>query len=54
MGVVGFHPMAVDNSWQYRPQESPAETFVGDIVLLAEASLTTRAFQSRVEPLYSR
>jgi hypothetical protein len=24
MGAVGIHPMAVDNSWQYQPQESPA------------------------------
>jgi hypothetical protein len=24
MGVGGNHPMAVDNLWQYRPQESPA------------------------------
>jgi hypothetical protein len=24
MGAVGNHPMAVDNPWQYRPQESPA------------------------------
>jgi hypothetical protein len=24
MGAVGIHHMAVDNSWQYRPQESPA------------------------------
>jgi hypothetical protein len=24
MGAVGIHSMAVDNSWQYRPHESPA------------------------------
>jgi hypothetical protein len=24
MGAVVIHPMAVDNSWQCRPQESPA------------------------------
>ena len=25
MGAVDIHPMAVDNSWQYRPQENPAK-----------------------------
>jgi hypothetical protein len=36
MGAAGIHPMAVDNSWQYRPQESPAngliEDYAGDAV----------------------
>src|SRR5215208_6967777 len=69
MGAVGIPPMAVDNSWQCRPQEKsckPAhyqwcgrcgryfEAFVRDIVLLAEASSTTRAFQSRLERVCSR
>jgi hypothetical protein len=35
MGAVGIHPMAVDNSWQYRPQESPGNSQItyraGDI-----------------------
>jgi hypothetical protein len=30
MGAVGIHPMAVDNSWQYRPQESPANNHIID------------------------
>ena len=30
MGVVGIYPMAVDNSWQYRPQESPANGHIED------------------------
>jgi len=30
MGAVGIHPMAVDNSWQYRPQESPANRYIQD------------------------
>jgi hypothetical protein len=26
--AVGIHPMAVDNSWQYRPHESPAKRYI--------------------------
>jgi hypothetical protein len=28
MGAVDIHPMAIDNSWQYRPQESPAKCYI--------------------------
>jgi hypothetical protein len=28
MGAVGIHPMAVDNSWQFRPHESPANDHI--------------------------
>jgi hypothetical protein len=30
MGAVGNHPMAVDISLQYRPQESPANGHIED------------------------
>jgi hypothetical protein len=30
MGAVGIYPMAVDNSWQYRPQESPANSRINE------------------------
>jgi hypothetical protein len=30
MGAVGIHPMAVDNSGQYRPQESPANRRINE------------------------
>jgi hypothetical protein len=30
MGAVGIHPMAVDNSLQYRPQEIPANSYIQD------------------------
>jgi hypothetical protein len=30
MGVVGIYPMAVDNSWQYRPQERRADGHIQD------------------------
>ena len=30
MGAVGIHPTAVDNSLQYRPQESPANSNIQD------------------------
>jgi hypothetical protein len=69
MGVVGIHLMAVDNSWQYRPLESPAyihiEDDAGDAVGTLRrilrtslssfaASLLTRSFQSRLERVCSR
>jgi hypothetical protein len=30
MGAVGNHPMAIDNSLQYRPHESPANSHIVD------------------------
>jgi hypothetical protein len=30
MGAVGNHPMAVDNSLQYRPRESPANRRINE------------------------
>jgi hypothetical protein len=48
MGAVGIHPMAVDNSWQYRPQESPANLRInegaGDAVGILRRLLRTSLF----------
>ena len=30
MGAVGIYPLAVDNSLQYRPHESPANSHIVD------------------------
>jgi hypothetical protein len=39
MGAVGIHPMAVDNSWQYRPQESPANRRINEGAIDAVGTL---------------
>jgi hypothetical protein len=31
MGAVGIHPMAVDNSWQYRPHDKPVSKRLGAV-----------------------
>jgi len=43
--AIGIHPMAVGNSWQYRPQESPAKRYIhggaGDAVGILRRLLRT-------------
>jgi hypothetical protein len=47
MTAVGIHPMAVDNSRQYRPKESPANSNIQDRAVDAGGILLDIATEDR-------